>query len=350
MKKLAVILLITISPMLTYAHYYTSVFGGGSWGTAATWAGGPVGTTPGSTDTAIIASHVTENALYSVLRVVINSGETLTLNQSINVYGEIVNNGTLYTPSGYNINLRNSNATVMAGHGIYNMGAGGDILFYSVGQIIDSTVYWPSYGNILLYTAFNKVSVINKGKMYFNGCWLENIPASYPSSWTNANNSVLYLTKSSSVTSLGNSFDTLHASAPGDTVWFYGINISYTIKQPVNSQYCNLILYSWGTGIDNIPSNLSLNLLYVYSGAKVNLNGYNMNLTGNWADYGTISNNTGMTTFDAKGSQCILRTSGTESFKNMTITRTSKLGSNCTVSASGTVFLQPGGSMDCTCP
>jgi hypothetical protein len=354
MKKSICIIILSLCCSFVFAHNYTSVLGGGHWTVAATWTGGPAGTVPGANDTANIASAVLLDANHAVRRVVINVGQTLTIQWALYVYGTMVINGTFAIGSaGCNVVFYGSNMTVVTGKGPINVGAWGtDFEFGGVNAVIDSTIEWINYGTIYLLTNTAPVSVINKGHIILgSGNYLLNYSASHSCTWTNAKNSYLYLTYNGSYTDLGNSFDTLYASAPGDTVFFWGANVSCTIKKPVGNKFYDLYLGSSGSsGIVNIPSNLMVNLLDVYSSGKVNLNGYNVSISSNWADYGTITNNTGTVTFDAKGSQCVLRTSGTEAFKNMTITRTSKLGSNCTVSASGTVYLQPGGSMDCTCP
>jgi hypothetical protein len=341
MRKIVFLVLISLTGQLSKAHNITSTGTGGSWGSIGTWVGGIV---PGSSDTANIAGHVTVSSIAGINRVVVNSAQTLTISSGtpLYVYGEIINNGTV--AGGYGtLEFWGSNMTVMAGKGTWT-GAAFNLRFFGVQQVIDSTVRWINAGPIVLNSTYLNPSVINKGRInqYPGGYLIHNV-GGHPCSFTNAKNAYV-LFDNAGGTSLGNSYDTLHASATGDTCQFVGT--SYTIIQPYGKQYYNLIF----SGTLLIPCNLSLHSLMVQSGVTLNLQGYNLNLSGNWTDDGTITNNTGTITFDGIGSQCILRPSGTESFKNITIDRGSKLGKNCTVSISGTLTAQPGTFMDCTCP
>lgn len=333
------------------AHNITSTGGGGLWGTAGTWVGGSV---PGSSDTAVINGPVSVDATRSVNTLIVNASKTLNMTtHAVYVSNHLVNSGTISGSNGV-IVFTGTNRTVIMGRGIWS--GGQQLDFWGVGQVIDSTIYWKDYGTIEILTTFAPASVINKGRINLAGataCFLLNSGVTYSCSWTNAKNSSLDLIYTGTYTSLGHSFDTLHASAPGDSVEFVarGASTNYTIKNPTGSQFCNLFLFSGATATVTIPNDLSVHLFDQPNGSNVvNLNGHNITASGNWADYGTITNNTGTVTFDAIGSQCVLRTSGTESFKNITITRSSKLGSNCTVAVSGTITVQPGGQADCTCP
>lgn len=349
MKSIVLFTLICICPIILLAHNITSTGAGGLWGTAGTWVGGLV---PGSSDTAVINGPVTVDATRTVNTFIVNASKTINMNNhSVFVSNHLINNGTVGGSIG-TIVFTGNNRTVIMGRGIWT--GAQQLNFWGVGQVIDSTVYWKEYGNIDIVTYFAAASVINKGRINLVGAtayYLQNVPASYPCSWTNAKNSNLGLIYNGTTTSLGHSFDTLYASAPGDTVQFWGRSVAYTIKNPVGNQFCNLLLGSGAAASVVLPNNLNVNLFEVEnSTSTANINGKNVTASGNWADYGTTTNNTGTVTFDAIGSQCVLRTSGTESFKNITITRSSKLGSNCTVAVSGTITVQPGGQADCTCP
>ncbi len=206
--------------------------------------------------------------------------------------GEFVNNGALTATGTNSILLLGSNKTVIAG-AMETYTWAGALEFEGVGMVIDSTVNYSS-GTVDMVTTSSKVSVINKGRITIgSGTYLLNVSGAHSTSWTNAKNSFLYLSYNGTNYPLANSFDTLHASATGDTVEYFAVSTAFSIKQPYNNQFYNLLLNKSGTGTITIPSNFTVNLLDVVSATSVNLNGHNVNISGNWADNGTITNNTG---------------------------------------------------------
>lgn len=87
----------------------------------------------------------------------------------------------------------------------------------------------------------------------------------------------------------------------------------------------------------------------INSSSTFSAGGYNINIAGNFTDDGTFNCNTSTFDFDDNGKQCVSGTHTSETFKNLTIGPLSKLGTSCTVDIDGTIFIQPGGQMLCAC-
>ncbi|HXB13121.1 MAG TPA: hypothetical protein VNZ45_14130, partial [Bacteroidia bacterium] len=325
----------------THLHYIgatiTSTTGGGDWATAGTWVGGVI---PDTINNVVINGPVTISAsdpaeLCSSLT--INSGKTFTVNHSLQVWGSLINNGTLAGNTA--ILYRGTNITIISGTGSFTSTGALNLVMQLGSDTIASNVSYTSTANIAFVsgTVNANMILVNMGSVVLTGSATVGNTGTFACKWINGPNSTLEV----SANLLANSYDTLVASASGNLIEYAGSS-SYSIKKPLNSQYYDVTIV--GSAVV-LGGDYNYHTLTANSGASFNMGGHNASLTGNWVNHGTISNNTGTVTFDAVGSQCVLRTSGTEAFKNITITRTSKLGTNCTVSASGTVYMQPGGSM-----
>jgi hypothetical protein len=109
----------------------------------------------------------------------------------------------------------------------------------------------------------------------------------------------------------------------------------------------NLVISS---GATTLAGNITLNgNLTISSGASLDANSignYSITIAGNWTDNGTFYARNGTVNFDATGKQCV--TTG-ETFKNMTISGVSILGTSSTISITGTITIIPGGQMACNC-
>jgi hypothetical protein len=92
-------------------------------------------------------------------------------------------------------------------------------------------------------------------------------------------------------------------------------------------------------------SNFTIN-----SGATFSASSYTLTTAGNFTDNGTFNCNTSTIYFDNMGYQCISSVHSSETFKNLTVSMFSKLGTTCpTVDITGTVTVLAGGQMNCYC-
>lgn len=330
---LAAFLLATISP--SSATQYTSVKSG-NWNNRTTWG---AATAPGNTDTVIITSGfiVKTTTNTNINLVTINSGGTLRLNRNLSVKVEIINNGTI---TGNRSLILNGTGTVISGTGSYTSHTG-TIEFNNTPQTIDAgVVIQKTSGNLLLNNFSHPgITVTNNGQVILlGGNSLTTIISFFAATFTMGTNSVL----SVSTEPISSTSATLNASATGNSVNYYGG--TYNIKIPSSSTYYDM---SVDAGTKTNTAALIMHSLTVASGATFNVGGFNITLSGDWTNNGTISSNTATVTFNGTSAQTITDASGTAPFAALAMSGTGTLNFASNITAS-TSFIINSGTVDVT--
>jgi len=111
-----------------------------------------------------------------------------------------------------------------------------------------------------------------------------------------------------------------------------------------------LIIGTSGTGVTLGGNIITSSNFIINPGATFSASSYTLTTAGNFTDNGTFNCNTSTVYFDNMGPQCIISSHTSETFKNLTVSMFSKLGTTCpTVDITGTVTVLAGGQMNCYC-
>ena len=266
----------------------TSTATGGYWTTWNSWTSGLI---PYVYDTAIIATTSCNNVVVNtstVAKVTVNSGGKLSVvTGTLTVNGLLTNNG-IVNGNGCSI-IFHGTGTVLTGAGTWAAacsfgGYQGNLVFNNNPQTIDASVNFTpqSNGTIVLNNTSGAVKVINNGTILLAdatyGHIIDQSGGTHSTTWVNGANSYLQV----SGNSFTNSFDTLYASATGNTILYAGTS-AYTIKKPVSSTYYNLSVNT--TNTISIGANITVsNNLSVAAGT---FNCQNFQITG--TSTGTLS-------------------------------------------------------------
>jgi len=333
-KYLGIFVICVSISFSSLAKQYTSVTNG-NWNAPATW--GSV-TAPAATDTATIktGTTVTISATATINKVTVNSGGTLTVSRNFTVNKILINNGTV---TGTRRIRLSGTGIVISGNGSYT-GHSGAIQFYNTTQTIDvGVVIQKATGNVtLMNNTFPGITVTNNGQVLLTGGnTLATNVNTKASTFTMGVNSVL----SVSAAPLNNALAVLNASANGCAVNYFGG--AYNIKIPSAGQYYDMSVQA---GTKTNSSNLIMHSLTVAGGTFANA-GFNLNLTGNWTNNGTISGNTGTVTFNGAAAQTITDAGGSAAFATLIMAGSNTLNFASNVTAS-TSFTISSGTVDVT--
>jgi hypothetical protein len=263
----------------------------------------------------------------------INSNSTLSGSTgTINLTGNLTNAGALSFSSGA-LNIGGN----LTNNGTFTYGTSNTTFNGSLGQAISGSTY-PTFYNMTVSEGNGKIVSLGGNQTVINNLSLTSGSLDVTSSNYNlsmggnfSNNGGIFVPHHNTVTLNGSSSQTLGGSS---ITTFYNLTLhdGHTVTLGNNETV---------TGSDSIYSSTTLD---------VSTSNYNMIVGGNWVDNGTFIARSGLVTFNANGSQCVIRSSGTENFKNMTVASTSRLGSTSAINVNGLVTIQPGGRMDCSCP
>lgn len=309
------------------AKQYTSVKSG-NWNNKTTWG---ATSAPGNTDTVTITSGFTVKTSTNtkINKVTINSGGTVNLKRNLTVSKIIINNGSI---TGNRNLLLAGTGIVISGTGSYT-GHTGTIQFNNTPQTIDAgVVIQKTSGNLVLNNLSKPgITVTNNGQVILlGGNSLTTTISFFAATFTMGTNSVL----SVSTEPISSTSAILNASATGCSVNYYGG--TFNIKIPSGSTYYDM---SVDAGTKTNTSNLIMHNLTVASAATFNVGGFNLTLSGNWTNNGTVSSNTGIVTFNGTSTQTITDASGTAAFTALTMAGTGTLdfASNVTTSSNFTI-------------
>jgi hypothetical protein len=326
MKKKSLFLL-ALLPYFVHATNYISVVSGGSWSSSSTWS--PSGI-PGSGDNVTINTNVTIGAYEQATNVTINSGYTLTLNNSLQYSGTLTNNGSI---AGSGSMGPIGNSIILSGTGRYNSWSG---IFYLQGTRMSSNATIIDGIKITFDTYDTHANMVftNNGFLTLTSSGLVTNNNTYTYTFINGTGATVItpaLLKEYSN-------DTLYFTATNNTVAYGG---GYMIDKPKSSEFYNLrvnsIQFSYTTTV--------LNNLQVESGGTLNMNGHNVIIGGNLYDSGSITNNTGTFTFNGTANQ-IIGGNTSITFKNLTINCSDTVFTTLAETVSNTLTIS-NGILDC---
>ncbi len=359
-----------------YAVICTSTAAGGNWNAPATWTGcaggnGPVANTPGSNDTAVIAtagaSVVTANVVIVVGNVVINSGKlnvggsnwTVNGTTTVNNTGTIDQTSTggsatfigLVTVNGGGTWANTANEAIVFRGGITNDGTfnGGTATqtFNTNSQAIGGA--GPiNFNGAVTVTGAITITNNNTSTVTIAGALNGSVAGS---TWVNAVNSTLNYSNSGS-TAAPMATGVLTANANSNTV-IYSRGGNQTIKVPSGAPATYYHLTLSGSGIKTMPATaMTVTGNFTMSGAAATsataaqaltvggnftLNALNTftagaflhSVGGNWSNSGTFTAAAGAGTVTFNGTNSTLGGTVATTFNNLTINKTA--GNNVSI-------------------
>jgi trimeric autotransporter adhesin len=319
---LSVFSISTILILLSFQNGFSQIESksSGNWSSPSNWVGGKV---PTSSQSARIKSGHTltlVGSANSITNLEIEEGATLTDNgnSSNTVSGNLILNGT-WAGSG-SISLTGTNATI-SGTGSFTNTA--DLSITGSKTILAGSNLSKNSGNV---TITNAGTITNNGQITIGG----NISGVSGTTWVNGAGSTLnvggeMLTTSGTI---------LNASASGNTVNYFG-SVSQLVKQPSVvaatglPTYHHLILSGSGTktlgGTSNldITGDLTNSATFSIGAASGVTSTRVVYLKGNWTSSSTFTRRSGTIVIDGAGAQTLTKTTGTETFYNLTFNKTS---------------------------
>lgn len=308
MKKLFTLLFLALySINYITAGTFTSASSGG-WSTPSTWVilGGDVDGIPDSDDDVTINSgHIVTLTTSSYFKtLLIQSGATLDANnQRIGSKGDFTNSGTIAGAMTYYVQ---SSGTFKSTSPITN---NGDWYVQSGTLTIDPTTVLNKGNYISVYTG---ASVINNGSVTLLGSSLN--LSGVGVQWTNASNSSLEVQRN--IVGTGD----ILATAIPNIVTYNSSNVT-NIKM---TNYYNLSIINGFTRTLTSSMIIANNLLLTGTSNKLDLNGNNLTIGGNWTNNTGFSLlNQGTITFNGAATQTISGTTNPETISNMLVNSTS---------------------------
>lgn len=331
---------LTILSSIVFVHAFGAIFTAstsGNWNLGTTWGGvcasGCIAGVdfPGSSDSTIIPAgrNVTiPSNFYSANTKGLNiqAGGFLTLNWSLNVRGNMINNGSMPFAVGKLIFLNNAGSTI-SGTGTWNYG---DLYFQSNRTITAGTVITKYNGYVYI---FGGTVLTNNGTLTLNPIAVNGTTAA--STIFQGATGVLNVRTATFMTT-----GVLNATTAGNTVTFNKTSGGQSIKTPVASTYYNLSIA--GAGTKTMGASLIVLGNLTITSSFLNFATFNLNIGGNWINTaGTNCTNMGNVTFDGSGAQTITR-STTEIFNGLTVASTGTVTLGGDIRTNGALTISSG--------
>jgi hypothetical protein len=281
MKRLLLIVIATaFVNFIAHAVTYTSNVASGNWNSSSSWT--PTGI-PGTNDDVIISSghNITwgTSTNHYCRNLTINAGGTLTCISNsavLYVYGSYTNNGTEGGTNNGTVSFQPASTPTISGTGTFN--SSWRWTFNSNRTIQNDVTAIKNFQTKLQ----SGCTVTNLGNITINS--LQNVGGT--STWINGNNATLRI-KNTSV-----SANTLNVSSFPNTVEYELSGSSTTLlPQPIGNTYHHLRFLA--SNIQNrFTAHTQVNGNYTQNGAcVVNLNGFNLSVSGNMVFNGNAANN-----------------------------------------------------------
>jgi len=294
------------------------------WTVGSNWSSGSV---PTSSDNVIIPSapsnqpHLPTGNNGYCKDITIKSGASLTVensNKNLNVYGNIINDGTFSVTGSYNVLLRGTD-NYIKGSGTY------------------PTAKFRLTGSNIVYTLKDDMSIYRFD--IFSGddnCTLnindKNLICNNRLKNSSSNSTINITTGSASVAGAVTNDGTLNNGT--GTFYYSGSNSQsilnetyYNLKVKVSSGTRTLTnvatncksLEIVGSGTAALDNDIDIDENYtIESGCTIDMNGHSITLSGNWTNNGTLTPGSQTVTFDGIGSSHIY---GSTNFYNLTLNK-----------------------------